>query len=189
MGVWTERVFAEAARRTNLGDQTLEACRRVLVPHQLANGTVGVEKGVDVAKDMGLFPAQISRALSGLRAKYVEMVDMSEEAFRETKTTARIERESSRDVAVEKARELFGEGLIIRDVRRGETYIGKPLFKTPLHLVQSTGIREAVIHDLAKLQRVPDMTFPMLEVKYPSKGGLAEVQETQPGQVRGGRSR
>lgn len=190
MAEWTDQLFDKLAAKTKLGPQTLDACRRVLVPHALSGGHIGVEQGVDVAKDMGLFPAQISRGVSNLRRQLVELGDVSEEHdYRVERSALKAEVESSRDVAVAKAREMYPD-LVIKDVQRGQTYIGKPLVKTPQHLVQSTGKPgEAVIHDLTKLQRVPDMNFPMLEVRYPSRGGLAEVQETVPGQVRGGRSR
>lgn len=181
MGLWSESVFDQVAKQTQLGPRTLEACRRVLV-----NG----EKGVDVAKDMDILSAQISRGVSGLRRQLASLGDLSAagQNYELAVGAHRVETDTSRDLAVSKARELVGEDLVIRDAVPGQTYIGKPLIKTSHHVVQSTG-REAVIHDLAKLERAPNMTFPMLEVRYPADGRLASVQETAPGQERGGRGR
>jgi hypothetical protein len=176
---WSASVFDKVAEQTQLGPRTREACRRVLV-----NG----EKGVEVAKDMGILSAQISRGVSGLRRQLVELGDLSTQHYEQAVGAHRVETDTSRDMAVRKARDLVGESLVVKDALPGQVYIGKPLIKTPHHVVQSTG-REAVIHELAKLERAPNMNFPMLEVKYPADGRLASVQETAPGQERGGRSR
>lgn len=173
----------------NLGPTTLEACRRVLVPHPLRDGTIGVERGVDVAKEMGIYSSTISRGVSGLRQKLVEKGDIGEKDFQVERVAHIAQKEDSREVAIMRAREMYGD-LTIREALRGQTYIGKPLVRTPQHLVQNTGKPgEAVIHDLAKLTRVPDMNVPVVEVRYPSRGGMAEVQEIMPSQVRGGRGR
>lgn len=185
---WTDQLFDKIAKQTDLAPRTVEACRRVLVPHELPGGDIGVESGARVAQDMNMFPSAISRAVNVLRRALVELGDLAEDKFKEAQLEHRTEAASSRDVAISRARELFGE-LEIVSPKRGHLYIGKPLVKTPLHLVQATGNPgEAVIHDLAKLQRIPDMNAPTIEVQYP-KEGLAKVQETIPGQARGSRSR
>lgn len=189
MADWTDQLLDNLAAEIGLGPKTVEACRRVLVPHPLPDGTVGVEQGVDVAKELGTFSSAISRSVSKLKQKLVEKGDIGEKDFQVERITHIAQKEDSRDVAVQRTRELYGD-LTITEAHRGQTYIGKPLVRTPQHLVQSTGRSgEAVIHDLAKLARVPDMNVPVIEVKYPSRGGMAEVQETVPGQVRGGRGR
>lgn len=189
MAEWTEQLVDKIAAETKLGPQTVEACRRVLVPHELPNGGFGVEQPGEVAKNMGLFVSAVSRGVSTLRKALIEKGNINEQDFAVERVVHQTEVGNSRDLAVSRARELFGDNLEIKDAQKGRTYIGKPLVKTPHHVVQATGPGEAVIHDIAKLQRVPDMNFPMLEVRYPARGGMAEVQETAPGQTRGGRSR
>lgn len=186
---WTDSLFDQLAVGSGMSDKTKEACRRVLVPHALPTGSVGVEKGVDVARELGMFPQAISRAVSDLRKRLLEEADISVERFQVGQVALRTERDDSRDMAVVQARKLYGENLEVRDAQRGQTYIGKPLLKTPLHVVQSVGPGQAVIHEVSKLARVPNMTLPLMEVRYPARGGQAEVQEYAPGQERGGRSR
>lgn len=179
---WTNNLFSKVSKQTSIGPRTLEACRRVLVDG---------EKGVDVGRDLGMLSAQISRGVSGLRQQLAKMADLSVSGpeFTQAVGTHLVETETSRDLAVRKVRDLLGEDLVIKDAQPGQDYIGKPLLKTPHHVVQSTGRGEAVIHDVAQLQRAPDMNFPMLEIKYPAQGGLASVMESAPGQERGGRGR
>lgn len=181
-GKWPDHLFEAVARETNLGPSTLDACRRVLV-----NG----DKGVEVAQDMGLFASQISRSVSVLNRKLAELGDLTANSrgYDQAVYALQAETEVSRNLAVIKAREMVGENCLVKDAVAGETYIGKPLVKTSHHAVQSTGRDLAVIHELAKLERPPNMTFPMLEVAYPKDGKLAQVQETRPGQERGSRSR
>lgn len=180
-GQWSETLFDKVAQQTRLGPDTLQACRRVMVSG---------EKGIDVAREMGLFTSQISRGVSGLLRKLSEIGDLNATPTRyaQAVNAHHADTDVSRDLAVSKAREIVGASFVIRDAVAGQSYIGKPLVKTSHHLVQSVG-REAVIHDLAKLERAPNMLYPMMEVNYPKDGKLAQVQETAPGQERGGRSR
>lgn len=179
---WTPEEFLMVAEQTNCAPNTLEACRQVLVEGK---------KSIDVAKDMGMLPSHISRALSSLRHqneinKVAEMGPSFEKALGKFISAA----ETDKKLAVSRAREtLKSDDLEVKDAVRGEVYIGKPLFRTGMHVVQSLGMGKAVIHELAELERVPNMTYPIMTVAYPKKGGLASVQETEPGQERGGLGR
>lgn len=189
MAKWTDHLFDTLASRTDMGEETLKACRRILVPHVLPDGSVGVEKRVDVAKEFGFQASHMSRSVANLQQRLIEFGDLSNE--RELgieRGLVKAQTEASRDVAIDRAREMV-PNLAIREAQAGQTYIGRPLVRTDQHLVQVIAPGEAVLHDLKKLQRVPDMNFPMLEVRYPARGGLAAVQETLPDQTRGGRSR
>lgn len=189
MAEWTDHLFDTLASRTGLGEDTLKACRRVLVPHRLPNGSIGVEQKSDVAKEFGFQLSHVSRSVANLLQKLIQFGDLSNE--RELgieRGLVKAQTEASRDVAIDRAREMF-PNLVVREAQAGQTYLGKPLVRTDHHLVQTVAPGEAVLHDLKKLQRIPDMNFPMLEVKYPARGGLAAVQETLPEQTRGGRSR
>lgn len=179
---WTNTVFDKVAEQSNLGPRTLEACRRVLVEGEVQ---------IDVGRDMGMLSAQISRGVSGLRQRLAKMGDLSVPGLEYNQAVGAhlVETETSRDFAVRRVREMEGVDMVVRDAQPGQLYVGKPLFKTPLHLVQISSPGEAVIHDLAKLERVPNMNFPLLEVNYPANGGLASVVEVAPGQERGGRGR
>ncbi len=190
---WSEHLFGKLATEAGIGPTTREACRRVLVPHELPDGQIGVEKQTAVAKDMGLFDSHISRAVKVMRQKLVELGDLSEvQDFRVARTALTENLASDRDLAITNARNLYGKELPMRDAEPGQTYIGSPLGKTPGHVVQlvptTTGY-EGVVHKVSNLQRVPNTTFPKLTIAYPADGGLAEVQETTLAQVRGGRSR
>lgn len=189
MEKWTDHLFDTLSAQTDMGRDTLDACRRVLVPHKLPDGSNGVEKRVDVAKAFGFQASHISRSVANLLQKLIEYGDLSNERdLGIERGFVKAQTEASRDVAIDRAREMF-PNLIIREAQVGQTYLGKSLVKTDQHLVQFIAPGEAVLHDVKRLQRVPDMNFPMLEVKYPVGGGLAMVQETLPDQTRGGRSR
>lgn len=179
---WPDVLFEKVANAMDLGPNTREACRRVLVEG---------EKPAVVAKDMGMYHSAISRGVSGVLRKLNEMGDLSANplGYSQAVTAHRVETDISRDLAVSKAREMVGENLVVKDAEAGHSYLGKPLIKTTHHVVQSVGRQEAVIHDLARLERAPNMNFPLMEVNYPRDGTLAKVQETGPGQERGGRSR
>lgn len=189
MAKWTDHLFDRLAAQTELGAETLAACRRILVPHQLPDGSIGVEKRSDIAKEFGFQAPHISRSVANLMNKLIEFSDVSSERdIKIAGVLVKAETEVSRDVAVDRAREMFPD-LAIRDAKVGQTYIGKPLVRTDQHLVQLLPHGEAILHDLKKLQRAPDMNYPKAEISYPSNGGLASVQEMLPEQTRGGRSR
>lgn len=192
---WTDALFDRVAAETCLGPDTLLACRKVLIPPRDADGLPVRVKKQDVATEFGFQLPHLSRALAQLNGKLIEMGDLSDPGdLSMVKGALSVERVTSRDVAVQRARE-FIPNLAIQEALPGRLYVGKPLVRTDQHLVQLSGGHNgqgevlAVLHDLSKLQRVPDMTAPVIEVSYPARGGLAAVQEKVPGQVRGGRSR
>lgn len=193
---WSDELFDVIAGQTNLGESTLAACREVLVPQVGPNGVVTTGRGAKaaIAAKHGFEQSHLSRALSQLQAKLIEFGDLSDPTdLSLVKGAMQVERMTSRDVAVQRAREMM-PNLLIQEPKAGQLYIGKPLVKTDQYLVQltggvsGTGEGLAVLHDLSRLQRLPDMNIPGLEIKYPSKGGLATVEQTVLGQTRGGRS-
>lgn len=168
---WTEEEFNRVAPNTRLSTRTLNACRAVLVDGR---------PGKEVSEDLKIVHPQISRGIRVLEKAAAEL----SEAAKIIGTT----QETLKAYAVQEARLSLGEGVAVRDAQPGGVYEGPPVLKTPGFLVQKVG-RDAVIHDLGKLEYSPNMNAWRLEVIYPKDGRLASVAEKQPEQSRGGRGR
>ncbi len=157
MSVWTEDEFQRVAVASKMSKRTLDACQRVLV---------GGEDGKGVATELGIFPQQISRAVNTLIERHEEQV-ASINKMRESV-------ESLKEYAVEQARLLVRGDWAVKDAVPGERYEGQVIMRTPGFVVQKV-VRDLVVHDLGRLQDVPDMTKPMA-IDYPADGERASVE-------------
>jgi hypothetical protein len=80
-------------------------------------------------------------------------------------------------------------GGTVEQVQDGRDYYGAVKHLDDLHAVQSTGRGKHVIHELSKLDQVPDMDNPKMEIRY--RGGVGQVVGNQEctgrvAQLRGG---
>lgn len=167
MHLWTEDAFQRTAISTKLSNRTLAACHDVLV-----DGLSGVEAGLL----HHILPPQISRGLKVLRDRQAEMMEnvgLMKDSKMELKS-----------YAVQEARGIAGGDLVVEDAEPGRRYEGPGIVKTLGFMVQRVG-RVGVIHDLGKLQQLPNMNA-QLEIEYPKDGGLALVNEKLPDRGRNG---
>ena len=140
-------VFERLAKETGLSKRSLDAARLVMVDGM---------RGVDVADQLGMTKQQVSRATKAL---YEVEQRLREAGVLETSETAVIERnlQASYTLAVLRAREVAGEDTVLSAAEPGQTYSGPTVARTDMHVVQDAGRGALVIHELAKLERVPTL--------------------------------
>lgn len=81
---------------------------------------------------------------------------------------------ASWDAMLEWVKSLGGT---VEQVQDGRDYYGAVKHLDDLHAVQSTGRGKHVIHELSKLDQVPDMDNPKMEIRY--RGGVGQVVGNQ----------
>lgn len=145
----SEHDFLAIAAATRLTDRNREAARLHFVEDM---------KKTEAALEVGISKQRMSQIVQSFEAAQDKMLEK-----------ARVDRgllpqvgihhvlavNSSYAVAVKEARLAFGDDAEIRNPRDGETHVGEVLARTEFHLVQSKGRGSVVIHELAKLERVP----------------------------------
>lgn len=156
--LWTHADFDRFALGTRITARTLDACRAVLVE--------GVP-GVEAASQHSLFPGQVSRAVSTLRTKREQMVE-SAQALQDDAALLKY-------TAIAVAKKIVGPSLSVREPEPGQCYEGEVIVNTHGFCVQKIG-RGAVVHDLGKLDLVPD-TAKALAITYPKDGQKALVRD------------
>lgn len=149
MHQWTDIEFERISISTKLSDRTLAACRDVLI-----EGMTGKE----AAERHKMFPAQISRALGVLRDRREEVRTPTDKEQYDFKKL----------LAIRAARELMGESIEVNEPRDGLVYTGPVILNTHGFVVQKVG-RSAVIHELSKLQGLPEVKGDV-EIHYPTNG-------------------
>ena len=165
MKLWEEGEFERIAIRTKLSDRTLLGCRKVLVD--------GLE-GIVAAKETSLAAPQISRGLKILKEKQQEMV---KEAM-----TILQEGNFIKQVVVELAKAIAGEGFEIKDAEAGKKYDGPIILNKNGFVVQRVG-RESILHDLGKLQSIP-VPGNKVSIDYSASGKKASVAEEKAAPLR-----
>lgn len=139
-----ESEFNEAAAKTKLSKGNREAARRVLV---------GGERQVDVRDDTGVLLSVLGRAIAVLER---EAAKIREQAAKDHgMVVSGIE--ASRAVAVKEIRDLLGEQILVRNAPENGLCAGKVLVKTDYHVVQDLLKGQVMVHELAKLDRVPEI--------------------------------
>jgi hypothetical protein len=144
-----------AQEKPKLSAKSLEAARLVMVE--------GMRPG-EAAVQMGLLPAQVSRTTRGL---YEAEAELRETGKLASVSTSLVERnlDASYTVAVTQARGLMGDDAVVRAAEPNRSYSGTAVVRTDLHLVQDLGRGSLVVHELAKLDRVPTLGQ-SLDVSY-----------------------
>jgi hypothetical protein len=158
---------------------SIEAARMVLVD--------GIRPGEAAAKT-GALPAHVSRTTK-------KIVEAEREWRAKNGTTSNLDAvekslSASYTLAVVTARERMGaEATILSAAEPGMEYVGTSVAQTDMHLVQKVGRGQLVIHELAKLERVPNPGAD-LAIRYPREPFRpALVSEQTRTQSRGGVSR
>lgn len=159
MALWTEELFKQVAQSTKLSEGVKLACHDVLVD--------GFETKEAAERHGKLSPA-VSRGLSTLRTKLKE-IEQAAMSIRDL-------RESLKVSAINMARGLTGESLKVIDAKPGHSYQGKVLCRNEGYLVQNIG-RDAVIHDVGKLEKIPGSHENLVEISYKTPDGMASVVE------------
>ncbi|WP_394475160.1 hypothetical protein [Ralstonia mannitolilytica] len=153
---WTEDEFRRIALDTRISERTLEACKDVLVGGML---------GVDAANKHRMFPSQISRAITTLRDKKAEEMEIS--------SVSKEADEMRQYVASEVARALQGKDFQCVLAQPGQLYEGPIIVQSKGYLVQKVG-RTGVLHDLARFTTIPPLNE-NLQIAYALDGGMARV--------------
>lgn len=162
-----ELEFQQAVGKTRLTDRTSDAVRRVLV---------GCERQVDVAEDTGILKQQLSRA--------VGVVEREWEKIREQMAGAHHMRlsqvDASRAEIIKNVRGMLGDQILVRNAPENGLCEGKVLLKNGYHLVQDLLKGQVMVHELAKMERVPK-EGEVCRLRYVN--GFAEVQLKQKAKV------
>lgn len=156
MDGWTEEEFQRVAQLTRISERTLEACKDVLV-----NGM----RQYAAAEKHKMFDPQVARAITILRTKQAELVDISA-----------VEQDSAQMaqlVAAGTAKALFGPNFNSRLAQPGQSYTGLAAFESSGFLLQMVG-SGGILHDLTKLAERPAPKSKVC-ITYDKKGGLARV--------------
>lgn len=159
--LWNDTDFQRAVSNTKLSERTIEACRDVLV-----NGMSGVDAGIKYS----IFPAQISRAIKGIRETGIEMPKLVKSM---TKSVL-----AMKSYAIQEAKVEFPSFDVVSDVEPEKVYLGPIVMKTPGYVVQRSG-RSLIVHDIGKLKQSPGMGN-VLEIEYSKSDELATVTVKAP---------
>lgn len=145
----TEQDFLAIAAATRLVDRNREAARLHFVEDM---------KKSDVALEVGISKARMTQIVHSFEAAQEKMLDKARterSAAPQLGINHVLAINGSYAVAVREARVAFGDETEIRTPREGESHVGEVVARTDFHLVQSKGRGTVVIHELAKLDRVP----------------------------------
>lgn len=157
-----ESEFNEAVAKTRLSKNNREAARRVLVDG---------ERHVDVCAATGVLSSVLARATGVLER---EAAKIREQAAKDHgMVVSGIE--ASRAVAVKEIRDLLGEQILVRNAPENGLCSGKVLVKTEYHVVQDLLKGQVMVHELAKLDRVPKIGG-VSQIRYEGGFGRTLVQ-------------
>jgi predicted DNA-binding protein (UPF0251 family) len=145
----SEQDFLAIAAATRLTSRNREAARLHFVEDY---------KKTDAALEVGISKQRMSQVVQSFEAAQDKMLEKSR-TERATEPQLGINHvlaiNGSYAVAVHEARQMFGDETEIRTPLEGETHVGEVIARTDFHLVQSKGRGTVVVHELAKLDRVP----------------------------------
>lgn len=174
-----ENTFNQVASHTRLSAKQLEAAKLVLVD--------GKRPG-EAAEIVGTIVQQVSRT-----TKKLLEVESELQAAGKLQSTQHHALEKAWDasytLAVQQAREKCGEGCLVSVAEANRQYVGEVVTKSDMHIVQSVGRDQLVIHETAKLERVPSLGA-VIDVRYgQDMRRPAHVQEREKVNRRGSISR
>ncbi|KAA0178836.1 hypothetical protein FX016_23170 [Cupriavidus gilardii] len=147
----TEQEFLNLVRGTNLSKTSREAARLVFV-----EGWSQADAGAEV----GLSKQRMTQIVKVVRSAEQKLKDDAELALlRQSGLSSAALHvaavEASYAVAVKAAREALGDDAAIQSPKENGKTVGEVIARTDFHLVQSVGRGAVVVHELAKLDRVP----------------------------------
>lgn len=174
--------FSDLIRHTKLSAKSRQAARLVFVEDM---------QQVAAADEVGISKQRMSQIVNVVRSV--------EERLREEAELARLRQgqglsanlsvaaiDASYAMAVKSAREAHGDDAQILSPNQNGKSVGEVLARTEFHLVQSVGRDAVVIHDLAKLDRVP-LNGRNVSISYADGRGV--VADRGRDSVRGGIAR
>ncbi|KWO88606.1 hypothetical protein WM32_09170 [Burkholderia ubonensis] len=148
----TEAEFADLIRETGLSAASREAARLVFVEEMQQ---VAAAAAVGISKQRMSQIVKVVRQVEERRAEEAELARLRQGMTSPAVPDSVIALEASYAVAVKAAREQYGDDTrILAPSRNGKT-VGEVVSRSDFHLVQSAGRGSVVIHELAKLDRVP----------------------------------
>ncbi|CAG2138411.1 hypothetical protein LMG19282_01492 [Cupriavidus campinensis] len=176
-----EQDFQNLVRDTNLSQNSREAARLVFV-EGWSQTDAGAELGLSKQR-----MTQIVKVLRTAEQKQKDEADLA--ALRHgapiPSSTGHVAAlEASYAVAVKAAREAYGDEAYIQTPKVDGKSMGDVIARTDFHLVQSVGRGAVVVHELAKLDRVPAIGK-SVAIEYRDGRGTVLDQQRELG--RGGR--
>jgi hypothetical protein len=148
------KTFDQVVKNTRHAPASIEAARLVLVD--------GVRPSEAAAKT-GALPAHVSRTTRNILE--AERKQRAASGLTPELVTVEKSLNASYTLAVQTAREKMGQGTVLSAAEPGHQYIGTSIAQTDMHLVQDVGRGQLVIHELAKLERVPVLGA-SLDIRY-----------------------
>lgn len=145
----SEQDFLKVAAATRLIDRNREAARLHFV-EDMTKTEAALEVGIKKQR-----MTQIVQSFEAAHEKILEKARSERSAAPQLGINHVLAINGSYAVAVREARSAFGDEVEIRAPREGDTHLGDVVARTDFHLVQSKGRGTVVIHELAKLDRVP----------------------------------
>lgn len=130
--------FNSLVSNTRLSKDSREAARLVLVEGK---------SQVDVAGIMEITAARVNQVVATVRREQEKKQVLSQSGVDVIGT--------SYAIAVKAARDQFGDDVVLNSPVEGKQAIGNVVVRTDFHLVQHVGKNDVVIHELAKIDRVP----------------------------------
>jgi hypothetical protein len=148
------KTFDQVVKNTRFAPASIDAARLVLVD--------GL-RPTDAAAKTGALPAHVSRTTKNILE--AEKKWRAENVAASSLESVEKSLNASYTLAVQTARERMGPGTVLSAPELGGQYAGVTVAQTDLHMVQDVGRGQLVIHELAKLERVPALGAD-LEIKY-----------------------
>jgi predicted DNA-binding protein (UPF0251 family) len=145
----SEQDFLAIAAATKLIDRNREAARLHFV-EDMTKTEAALEVGISKQR-----MSQVVHSFEAAQEKMLEKARTDRASVPQLGINHVLAINGSYAVAVREAREAFGDETEIRAPRDGEIHVGEVIARTDFHLVQSKGRGTVVIHELAKLDRVP----------------------------------
>lgn len=145
----SEQDFLAIAAATRLTDRNREAARLHFV-EDMKKTAAALEVGISKQR-----MSQVVQSFETAQEKMLEKARTERSASPQLGINHVLAINGSYAVAVREARGQFGDDAEIRAPRDGEQHVGDVVARTDFHLVQSKGRGTVVIHELAKLDRVP----------------------------------
>ncbi|MFC0697976.1 KfrB domain-containing protein [Paraburkholderia humisilvae] len=148
----TEAEFAELIRETGLSAVSREAARLVFV-EEMQQVAAAAEVGISKQRMNQI--VKVVRQADERRMEEAELARLRQGVARPAVSESVAALEASYAIAVKSAREQHGDDAHIQAPGPNVKTVGEVISRTDFHLVQSTGRGSVVIHELAKLDRVP----------------------------------
>ena len=171
-----DQEFNKLVSGTRLSRASREAARLVFVEGK---------SQVNAAAVMDLSKQRMNQIVNTIRKFELEQQQLTQTMLRDGKALLAV-LDASYAFAVKAAREQLGDDTRIQTSSTDSRMTGSVIARTDFHLVQSLGRDSVVIHELAKLDRVPPIGS-NVAIQY--HNGKGEVVDREQDKHRGGMTR